>query len=221
MESVEELVSDRLRRWRCLCLLLLAAGASSLRAMPSAAQVTTAFREIDTDRSNTISAAEWQQASFALFRAADINDNDFIEKEELKASTLAPDTFLRLDADGDGRLSVEEFMHQRRAMFATADFNGNGVLSLLEFELLLVYEAVGWRERNEPAQLPVAQLRVVAEKLFKLLDQSADGYLDRTEAAYMQPARFERFDQDKDGKLSPAELASGYRREFEDPTVRS
>lgn len=202
-------------------VLALLACAPSLRAMPTAAQIATAFREIDTDQSNAISAAEWQQASFALFRATDKNDNDFIEAEELKASTLAPDTFLRLDADGDGRLSIEEFMHQRRAMFATADFNGNGFVSLVEFELLVVYEAVGWRERNEPAQLPVAQLRVVAEKLFKLLDQSADGYLDPTEAAYLQPARFERFDRDKDGKLSPAELASGYRREFEDPTVRS
>jgi len=214
-------VSARRRTGRWLGLLALLAFAPSLRAMPTAAQIATAFGEIDTNRSNAISAAEWQQASFALFRASDTNDNDFIEAAELKASTLAPDTFLRLDADGDGRLSIDEFMHQRRAMFAIADFNGDEFLSLVEFELLWGYEAVGWRERNEPAQLPVAQLRVVAEKLFKLLNQSADGYLDPKEAAYMQPARFERFDQDKDGKLTLAELTAGYRREFEDPTVRS
>jgi Ca2+-binding EF-hand superfamily protein len=204
-----------------ISLAILAAGASTMRALPAAAQIEAAAREIDTNRNGLISPAEWQQASFALFRAADKNDNDFIEADELKTSTLAPDTFLRLDTDRDGRLSVDEFMQQRRAIFATADFNQDGAVSLLEFELLTVYEVMGWRDRNEPAQLPVAQLRTVALKLFKLLDQPADGYLDRAEAAYMQPQRFERFDKDKDGRLSPDELAAGYRREFEDPTVRS
>ena len=221
MENVEELLSVRVRSWRRLALAALLAWAPALRALPAATQIAAALREIDASRNELIDAAEWQQASFALFRAADANDNDFIEAEELKASTLAPDTFLRLDADRDSRLSIDEFMHQRRAIFATADFNGDGAVSLVEFELLVVYETVGWRDRNESAQLPVAQLRTVLTKLFKLLDQAADGQLDRNEAAFMQPARFERFDQDHDGKLSPTEVLSGYRREFEDPTVRS
>ena len=187
------------------------------RALPAAAEIAAALRAIDTTRNIAINRTEWQQASFALFRATDTNDNDFIDADELKTSSLAQDTFLRLDLNHDGRLSIDEFMHLRRAIFDTADFNQDDYINLVEFELLIVYEKVGWRERDEATRLPVSQLRIVLTKLFELLDQDRNGHISRDETAYMQPKRFERLDQDKDGKLTQEELIVGYRREFEMP----
>jgi hypothetical protein len=196
-------------------LLLVTSGLPAARALPAAAQVLGALHAIDTTRNNAINRAEWQEASFALFRAADKNDDNFIDAVELKASTFSQDTFSRLDTDRDGRLGIDEFMILRREIFTTADYNRDDYVTLVEFELLMVYEAVGWQDPNEPGLLPVAQLKIVLTKLFALLDADKDGHLGKEEAAYMQPQHFQRFDQDKDGTLSQEELIMGYRREFE------
>ena len=203
------------RRFGSLLLVVLACALPAARAMPTAASIAAALREIDTTRNQAISPAEWQAASFALFRATDKNDNHFIDADELKASALAQDTFRRLDADHDGRLSIDEFMKLRREIFVIADYNHDDYVTLVEFELLALYEAVGWRERDEVHRLPVAQLPLVLAKAFALLDENKDGQLDPTEAAYMQPERYLRFDRDQDGKLSAEELSTGYRKEFE------
>jgi Ca2+-binding EF-hand superfamily protein len=198
-----------------LTLALLGSVVPAARALPAAAQVIAALRAMDTTRNDAVNRAEWQEASFVLFRAADKNDDNFIDAVELKTSTFAQDTFSRLDADRDGRLSIDEFMALRREIFTIADYNRDDYVTLVEFELLMVYEAVGWQEANEPGRLPVAQLRIVLTKLFALLDADKNGQLAKDEAAYMQPHHFQRFDQNKDGTLSQEELIMGYRREFE------
>lgn len=185
------------------------------RALPAAAQIAAAFRELDTTGNDALNAAEWQRASFALFRAADTNKNDFIDADELKGSALAQDTFLRLDADRDGRLSIAEFTKLRRDIFTSADLNRDDYVSFVEYELLIVFEAVGRHDQNQNDRMEVSELRAVLAKLFELLDGDRDGSLDRTEAAYMQPPRFERFDRNRDGKLTQEELIAGYRSEFE------
>jgi Ca2+-binding EF-hand superfamily protein len=199
-----------------VAFLLLGSAVLAAPRLPDAAQVVAALRAIDTTGNNAISQDEWRDASFALFRATDKNNNDFIETEELKASELAQDTFRRLDADQDGRLSVDEFMRLRRQIFAIADFNQDTYVTLLEFELLVIYEAVGWQEPGETPQLPFSQLQTVLGKLFAQLDHNSDGQLEPADVSFMQPERLKRFDRNQDGKLSQEELAMGYRREFTD-----
>ncbi len=193
----------------------LAAALPMARALPAAEQIAAAFREMDSTANNAISPAEWQRASFALFRAADKNNNDFIEAEEVKGSAVAQDTFLRLDTDGDGRLSVNEFMKLRRDLFAVADINHDDYLVFVEYELFIVFEAVGWQDRNRSGRMEVTEMRAVLANLFTTLDANHDAALDKTEAAYMPATRFDSFDQNKDGKLSVDELIAGYRHEFE------
>jgi hypothetical protein len=112
-------------------LLVLVSALPAAGALPTAASIAAALREIDTTGNDAISPAEWRVASFALFRATDKNDNHFIEADELKASALAQDTFRRLDVDGDGRLSIDEFMTLRREMFGVADYNRDDYVTLV------------------------------------------------------------------------------------------
>ena len=93
---------------------LLTLALPAAHALPTAAQIRTAFAALDTTDNAAISATEWDAASFALFRAADKNNNNFIDAAELQGSLIAQDTFLRADTDRDGRLNVSEFMEPRR-----------------------------------------------------------------------------------------------------------
>ena len=201
-------------RLMLLASLMLVAAMPAAGALPTAAQIATAFRELDTTKNDALNSAEWERGSFALFRAADKNNNDFIDADELKASAIAQDTFLRIDTNRDGRLSVSEFMDLRREIFAIADIDRDDYLQLVEFELLIVFEAVGWNDRNQTGRVEVTELRASLTKVFELLDVNRDGQIDKVEAGYMQPDRFNRFEKNQDGKLSLDELVVGYRSEF-------
>ena len=201
-------------RFMLLATLALASAIPVARALPTAAQIAAAFHELDTTRNGALNAAEWERASFALFRAADKNNNDVIDADELKGSTIAQDTFLRIDADRDGRLSIGEYMELRREIFAVADIDHDDYVTFVEYELLIVFEEVGWNDRNQSARIEVTELRAALTKAFERLDVDRDGQLDKEEAGYMQPERFDRFDKNKDGRLGLEDLVAGYRSEF-------
>ncbi len=194
-----------------LAALLLALAVPAARAFPTAAQIKAAFTALDTSGNDAISATEWDAASFALFRAADKNNNNFIDYEELKGSAIAQDTFLRADTDHDGRLSIGEFMALRRTLFDLADIDRNDYLSFEEYELLLVMEQVGWTDHNQNGRIELSELTDSLKKAFDQLDADHDGRLSPTEAAYLQPAAFQKFDTDADGRLSVEEFVAGYR----------
>lgn len=200
----------------CLGALLLALAAPALCAFPSAAQIKTAFAALDASRNDAISPAEWDTASFALFRAADKNNNNLIDADELQGSTLAQDTFLRADTNRDGRLSVSEFMELRRALFRTADIDRNEFLNAVEFELYLLMEQVGWTDRNANGRIELSELGDALRKAFAQLDADTDGKLTPAETAYLAPASFAAFDIDKDGLLIVEEFIAGYRRALTD-----
>jgi len=192
-------------------LAALALLAPAARALPTAAQIKTAFAALDTTANDGINAEEWDRASFALFHAADKNNNDFIDAAELPASGIAQDTFLRADTNHDGRLSVAEFMELRRTLFQIADIDRDENLSLVEYELLIVMEQVGWTDRNRDGRIGLSELGESLAKAFAELDTDHDGQLTAAEAAYMPAAEFKKFDKDHDGKLSAAEFVAGYR----------
>ena len=197
---------------RALVMLVLAPLAA--RALPTAAQIKTAFNAVDASHNGVISAEEWDQASFALFRAADKNNDDTIDREELGASTIAPDTFLRADLDRNERLSVGEFSEQRRALFQTCDIDRNDFLSASEFELFIVMERVGWLDANQNNRIELSELTSSLVRAFGELDTDRDSTLSEAEAGYMRPAAFKRFDANRDGTLSRDEFVDGYRNEM-------
>lgn len=194
-----------------LTALLLLLAVPTARALPTASQIATAFTALDTTPNDAISQAEWDAASFALFRAADKNNNNVIDGDELKASSIAQDTFLRADLNHDGRLSVSEFMELRRSIFRIADIDRNDYLTFVEFELLLVMEQVGWIDRNQNGRIELSELADSLRRSFEQLDINHDGTLSRQEAAYMTPESFQRFDTDSDGKVTVEEFIAAYR----------
>ena len=190
---------------------LLAASATAVRALPTAAQIRTAFTAMDTSGNNALNLDEWDRASFALFRAADKNKNDFIDADELQNSTIAQDTFLHADTDHDGRLSVNEFMELRRALFHLADIDHDDSLIYVEYELLILMEQVGWTDSNHNDRIELSELRESLAKAFDQLDADHDGKLSATEAAYMPATEFKAFDKKGDGQLTLDEYIAGYR----------
>jgi Ca2+-binding EF-hand superfamily protein len=202
--------ADAMRRLLLLSFAL-ACGAISARALPTAAQIKTAFDAIDTTQNSALSLDEWDHASFALFHAADKNKNDFIDADELQGSAIAQDTFLRADSDHDGRLSVAEFMEVRRALFRIADIDRDDNLVYVEFELLIVMEQVGWTDRNHDGRIELSELRESLTNAFAQFDADHDGHLAPAEAAYMPDTEFKRFDKNRDGQLTLEEFVNGYR----------
>ncbi|MSU22650.1 MAG: hypothetical protein EXS32_02390 [Opitutus sp.] len=194
-----------------LVLFALALLAPVAWALPTAAQIKLAFDALDTTRNGAINEEEWDRASFALFRAADKNNNNFIDAAELADSTIAQDTFLRADTDHDGRLSVGEFMELRRAIFRIADIDHDDSLNFVEFELLIVMEQVGWTDRNQNGRIEQSELRESLTKAFEQLDENHDRQLSPTELGYLPPGRFASYDTNRDGTLSAEEFVAGYR----------
>lgn len=200
-----------------LAAFLLALMLPAAHAFPSAAQIKTAFTALDTSDNKAIGAAEWDAASFALFRVADKNNNNFIDATELQGSAIAQDTFLRADTDRDGRLSVREFMDLRRTMFHIADIDRDDFLSFVEYELLIVMEQVGWIDRNQNGRIEFSELTDSLAKAFAQLDTDRDGRLSAAEAGYLSPEAFKDFDTNGDGTLTPAEFDAGYRKALTNP----
>lgn len=189
-----------------LALLLPAA-----HAFPTAVQLRTAFTALDTSDNHALGAPEWDAASFALFRVADKNNNNFIDATELQGSAIAQDTFLRADTDRDGRLRVREFMDLRRAILRIADIDRDDFLSFVEFELLIVMEQVGWVDRNQNGRIELSELATSLAKAFAHLDTDRDDLLSAAEAGYLTPEAFQKSDPNADGHLTAAEFAAGYR----------
>jgi Ca2+-binding EF-hand superfamily protein len=196
--------------WRTATLIFLL-GALTAQALPTAAQIRAAFVAMDTTGNDALNLDEWDRASFALFRAADKNKNDFIDPDELQASNIAQDTFLRADTDHDGRLSLTEFMELRRALFHLADIDRDDHLLYVEYELFIVMEQFGWNDRNRDGIIQLSELRETLVKAFEALDTDHDGQLSPPEAAFMPAAEFKAFDKNHDGGLTLDEFIAGYR----------
>jgi Ca2+-binding EF-hand superfamily protein len=194
-----------------LALVALGCAAPVVRAFPTAAQIKTAFDELDTSHNGAISADEWDRASFILFHATDKNNDNFIDQSELAGSAIAQDTFLRADTDHDGRLSVGEFMEIRRAIFRVADIDHDDNLSFVEFELLVVMERVGWIDRNHDGRIELSELKESLVRAFEQFDTDHDGRLSTMEAAFMPTQEFTSFDANHDGQLTVEEFVAGYR----------
>jgi Ca2+-binding EF-hand superfamily protein len=195
--------------------LLTALGALLLflpvaRALPSAPEIKTAFDAIDADHNGTISLDEWEKASFALFHAADKNNDNVLDASELAGTNITQDTFALADENHDGRLSIAEFMRLRRAIFTAADIDRSGSLSFVEFELLTLLAQTGWTDRNHNGRIEPSELKAALIQAFSQLDLDHDGFLSPAETAYMSPQQFKLSDENKDGKLTQDEFVRGY-----------
>lgn len=189
-----------------LLLILPAARA----ALPSGAEIKGAFDALDADRNAAVSLAEWEKASFALFRSADKNNDNTLDPSELGGTAITRDTFLLIDEDHNGRLSVAEFMRLRRTVFTAADIDHDDSLTFVEFELLTLLAQTGWTDRNHNGRIEPSELKAALVQAFGQLDTDHDGFLSAAEAAYMVPEQFKLSDDNHDDRLTQDEFVRGY-----------
>jgi Ca2+-binding EF-hand superfamily protein len=99
----------------------------------------------------------------------------------------------RLDKDGDGKVAVSEIDRKHRDFIARADADKDGFITETEMGALREARKAEWRAKRFP-------------------DANKDGAVDRSEFEIAARERFEALDQNKDGRLSEAEMAAGQHR---------
>lgn len=200
---------------RCVALLALILTTLAARAaLPNTAQIRAAFAALDASGNAAINLEEWERGTAVLFQSADRDRNGFIDAADLPGTAIAPDTFLRVDHNRDGRLSRDEFGVLRRELFRAADIDRDDLLLIVEYELLIVFEQVGWLDRNASERIEPSELRESLTRAFQQLDLDRSGHLSPAEAAYLRPAAFAAFDSDRDQTLTLEEIVAGYRKEL-------
>ncbi len=191
-------------------VVALLVGIQSATALPTARDIQSTFTRLDPDDSKTISLTEWEQASFALFRATDKNDSNALDLSEIQHETLASSTFVYADQNGDKRLDIDEYMRLRRAIFATADLDHGDYLDFVEFELLSLLGFSGWTDANKNHRVEFSELRSSIVRLFNKADLNHDNRLTANEAAFLQPKEFQTIA--KDGSVDLETLIARYKQ---------
>ena len=190
--------------------LIALASAPVLRALPPAAEIKRIFDALDTSHNDAIGIAEWEQASFALFKAADKNHDNFLTRDEIAPGAMSVETFLTADTDGDGKLSIGEYMNLRRAIFRAADINRDDYLVLYEYEIFHLLAQFGWHDRNHNGRLDPSELKAALTHAFEQLDTDHDGILSAVEGDFLSADHRAEMEKAVAGKVTVEAFIAGY-----------
>jgi Ca2+-binding EF-hand superfamily protein len=128
-----------------------------------------------------------RQEYLARFKAADRDNNGYLDEKEAMASPFFRGVFKLMDADGDGKLFKKEMLAYLDKMKELSDGATASIVSL--------------------------QLSDQGQGLFDLLDTDRDGRLSVRELRRL-PGLIKMLDRDGDGKLSLSEIPRSYRAAF-------
>jgi Ca2+-binding EF-hand superfamily protein len=129
-----------------------------------------------------------RQQYISQFKAADLDNNGYLDKEEAKKSPLFNGLFAAMDRDGDGKLFEKEMLAYLDQMDRLRKRAGSSCLSLIVTDS--------------------------GKGLFEMVDLDRDGRLSVRELRQMVKL-LDKLDADGDGKLSPVEVPRHYRGGFE------
>lgn len=197
---------------RLLILAGLIALSSVLQAVPPAAEIKRVFDALDTSQNDAIGLTEWEQASFALFKSADTNRDNFLSRAEIGPGSVSLETFLTADTDQDGKLSIGEFMTLRRAILRAADLNRDDFLQLNEYEIFHLLAQFGWSDRNKNGRLDPNELKAALTRAFEQLDTDRNGTLDAIEGAFLSPTHRAEMEKSGGGCVTLESFIAGYFR---------
>ncbi len=194
-----------------LGLLAFSCPAVTRATPPPSADIRRDFAALATAASpRSITAEEWEVASFALFQGADRNQDNFLETAELGSGAISRDTLVTADENRDAKLSVTEFMQVRRAIFKASDMDRDDALTYFEFELLVVLGQYGWTDANRNGRVEVSELKEALAQSFTQLDPNHDGKLTQEEVPYMGVSQWRLADADQNGSVTSEEFIRGY-----------
>jgi len=197
---------------RLMALAGMIALSSGLRAVPPAAEIKRVFEALDTSQNDAIGLAEWEPASFALFKSADTNRDNFLTREEIGPGSASLETFLTADTNQDSKLSIGEFMTLRRAIFRAADLNRDDFLEINEYEIFHVLAQAGWNDRNKNGRLDPNELKAALTLAFEQLDTDKNGALDAVEGAFLSPTHRAEMELSGGGRVTLESFIAGYFR---------
>ena len=197
------------------------------------------FEKTDTNKSGSIGLEEFRGRMIVVFKALDLDKDDFIELAEVPSERRY--VFPDVDSDNNGRVDRTEFIAYAIPRFKESDTNKDGLLTPEEAEAADQLEretnapsAFELTDRNGDGQVDKKEYRVRMMVVFEILDADEDGLIeipevpdgadvdsdgnggvDRTEfIAYTFP-RFRASDINKDGSLTPEEVEAANQLEYE------
>jgi len=164
------------------------------------------FAEIDADRDGSITLAEFTRSTAAQRLLASVAARTRPPRARVEYTDLAArrlKTALRWDRNGDGAVQRDEWPGADIA-FRTLDLDGNGVLDGRDRKLA---EANAPRADGEDPLRGFTQPLPDHETLLKRFDRDRDGALSVAEVASADLQRlFATFDRNRDGSLDANEL---------------
>lgn len=122
----------------------------------------------------------------------------------------ADDKIEKLDTSGDGQVSRAEHSAGARQMFIKLDANSDGVVTLAEFEAKKDAKHND-KSRDDGKKSPDRDNKKSASHWFSMLDQDGDGRITSAESDAVAEAKFAKWDTNRDGQLSEAEIEAGYK----------
>lgn len=115
-------------------LALLACTAFAQTA-PPATPAGNLFRLADANKNNALDRTEWRTFAAASFSARDLNSDGLLVRREFgRAGAGVTAVFAAIDTNNDLALSRAEFLARADLRFAVLDVDGNGALTWTETE---------------------------------------------------------------------------------------
>ena len=151
------------------------------------------------------------QIQLPTFADIDKNKDKKISKEEWASSQLPPQMFDRLDSNHDGFIDEEEFNAMRRgfgggggfqrvgdSLIKLLDANGDGKISREEFaKIVSLFDAL---DKDHNGELNAEELN----GFFRAVNEAQTQATGGVELNNL----FEKYDKNKDGKITPEELGN-------------
>lgn len=109
------------------------------------------------------------------------------------AALAGPGKWSKLDKDGDGKVAVSEVDQRHRDFIAKADADKDGFITDAEMQAMSDARKAEWKAKRFP-------------------DRNNDGVVDRNEFETAARERFDKLDENKDGRLSEEEMDAGHHR---------
>lgn len=167
---------------------------------------------LDTNKDKKVSQKEWLALLDFTLKKLDKNGDGFLTKDELKkrkklhwmlknAARQLKRAFSHIDQDGDQRLSREELRKIYLKIFQEQDKNHDGFISF--HEALLAKRGRKHRKMKGEHSLEF-RVRI----LFERADKDGDGRISKEEYAHKE--EFDKIDKNRDGYLTPNEVAQFY-----------